>query len=85
MKRNMLLPVTLSEFVDPDDKKPRRGKTREWIKRRQKLDSFQNIIKELNVEDRCAFNEMFRKNIQDFETVRLMVRIFLSAVQTISM
>ena len=27
---------------------------------------------------------MFRKNIQDFETVRLMVRIFLSAVQAIS-
>ena len=57
MKMKMHLPVILSEFVDPDDKKPRRGKTREWIKRRQQLNSFQNIIKELNVEDRCAFNE----------------------------
>ena len=77
MKMNMHLQVILSEFVDPDNKKQRRGKTQEWIKRRQQLDSFQNIIKELNVEDRCAFNEMFRKNIEDFETVRLMVRISL--------
>ena len=77
MKMNMHLPVILSEFADPDNKNQRRGKTREWIKRKQQLDSFQNIIKELNVEDRCAFNEMFRKNIEDFETVRLMVRICL--------
>ena len=32
MKMDMLLPVILSEFVDADDKKPRRGKAQESIK-----------------------------------------------------
>ena len=59
MATDMLLPVILSELVDSDDEKPRRTKTREWIKRRHQLGSFQNIIKELIVEDRYAFKEMF--------------------------
>ena len=43
---DILLPAILSELVDSDDEKPRRGKTREGIKRRHQLASFQNIIKE---------------------------------------
>ena len=60
MATGVLLPVILSELVDSDDEKPRRGKTREWIKRRHQLVSFQNIIKELIVEDRYAFQKCFR-------------------------
>ena len=81
MATDMLLSVILSEVVGPDDEKPRRGKTREQIKRRHRLDSFQGIIKELIVEDRYAFKEMFRMSVEDFETVRQIVRIFLAAVQ----
>ena len=66
---DMFLPVILSELVDYDEEKPRRGKTREWIKRIHQLGSFQNIIKELIVEDRYAFKEMFRMSVEDFETV----------------
>ena len=33
------------------------------------LGSFQNIIRELTVEDRYAFKEIFWKNVEDFETV----------------
>ena len=69
MATYMLLPVILSELVDSDDEKPRRGKTREWIKQRHQLGSFQDIIKELIVEDRYAFKEMFRMSVEDFETV----------------
>ena len=47
---DILLPVILSELVDYD-KVLCRGKTLEWIKRRHQLGSFQNIIKELTVED----------------------------------
>ena len=38
-------------------------------KRRHQLGSFHSIIKELTVDDRCAFKEMFRKSVEDFETV----------------
>ena len=69
MATDMLLPVTLSKLVDSDDEKPRRGNTREWIKRRHHLGSFHNIIRELIVEDRYAFKEMFRMSVEDFETI----------------
>ena len=52
MATDMLLPVIFSELVDSDDKKQTRGKTRKWIKRTHQLGSFQNIVKELIVEDR---------------------------------
>ena len=69
MATDTLLPVIISELVHSDDEKPRRGKTREWIKRRHQLGSLQNIIKELTVEDRYASTEMFRMSVEDFETV----------------
>ena len=42
---------------------------RECIKRRHQLGSFQNITKELTVEERYAFKEIFRMNVEDFETI----------------
>ena len=65
----MLLPVILSELANSDDEKPRPGTTREWIKRRHQLSSFHSIIKELILDDRYAFKELFRKSVEDFETV----------------
>ena len=61
--------VVLSELIDSDDEKPRRRKTREWIKRRREKGYFINIIKELIIEDRFGFREMFRMDIADFEII----------------
>ena len=61
--------VVLNELMDSDDEKPRRGKTRSWIKRREEKGYFNNIIKELKVEDRLGFREMFRMDITDFEFI----------------
>ena len=55
--------------MDSDDEKPWRGKTRDWIKRRRERGYFNNIIKELIIEERFGFREMFRMNIVDFEYV----------------
>ena len=63
MATDMFLPKILSGLVDSD------GKMREWIKRRHQLGSFQNVIKELIVEDRYAFKELIWMNVEDFETV----------------
>lgn len=38
--------VVLNEFVYLDGKKPTRGQTRSWIKRRKEKDYFTNIIRE---------------------------------------
>ena len=62
--------VVLSELKDSDDEKPRRGKTRPWIKRRREKGYFNNIIKELRIEDRLGFRQMFRMGIADFEIIQ---------------
>ena len=66
----MLLPVVLSELVDSDNQKPPRGKTGEWIKQRHQLGSFQNIIKQVIVEDQYAFKEISWMSVEDFEALR---------------
>ena len=59
--------MVLTELVDSDDEKPRRGKTTECIKRRRESGYFQNIFQELNVEDRMDFKDKFRKSATDYE------------------
>ena len=59
----------LTELVDSDDEKPHRGKTRNWIRRRRDRGYFNNIIKELRLEDRFGFRDMFRMDIVDFEYI----------------
>ena len=44
------------------------GKTREWIRRKEN-GYFNNIIKELKVEDRLGFREMFQMDAQNLEFV----------------
>ena len=68
-KRNVVMVVLLNELVDSDDEKPTRGKTREWIKRREQKGYFHNIVLELKIEDRLGFREMFRMDVGDFEFV----------------
>ena len=43
--------IVLTELVDSDDKKPRLGKTREWIKKRRETGYLRNIFQELKFED----------------------------------
>ena len=66
MTSDMLLPIILSELVDSDDERPRRGKTREWIRRRSQLGLYETLIKELIIENRLSFKEMFRMSVEDF-------------------
>ena len=61
--------VLLNKLVDSDDEKPTRGRTRDWVKRRKEKGYFNNIIKELKIEDRIGFREMFRMDISDFESI----------------
>ena len=68
-KTSAALVLVLNELMDSDDEKPTRGKTREWVKRREQSGYFNNIVKELKVEDRLAFREMFWMDVGDFEFI----------------
>ena len=39
--------ILLNELMDSDDEKPKRGKTRKWVKRRKEGSFFTNIVEEL--------------------------------------
>ena len=69
MADNVLLPVVLSELIDSDDEKPRRGEIRDWLKRREKFGIYHTLILELMVEDPCSFKQMFHMSVMDFEIV----------------
>ena len=36
--------MILSELVDSEDEKPKRGRTRKWVKRRKESGAFINIV-----------------------------------------
>ena len=59
--------MVLTELVDSDDEKSRRGKTRLWMKRSRESSYFQNIFQELKVEDQMGFKDMFHMSVTDDE------------------
>ena len=61
--------MLLNELMESDDENPHRAKTRSWIKKRCYRGYFNNIIRELRIEDRFGFREMFRMDVIDFEYV----------------
>ena len=67
-KTSAALVLVLDELMNPT-----RGKTREWVKRREQSGYFNNIVKELKVEDRLGFRKMFWMDVQDFEFIVLPV------------
>ena len=55
-KRKCLAALIHSEVLDDSgDQKARRGKTRQWIRRRNEKGHFENIVKELMIEDTAGF------------------------------
>ncbi|XP_057310235.1 uncharacterized protein LOC130648216 [Hydractinia symbiolongicarpus] len=66
-RNSAVLLILLNELVHSDDEKPTRRKTREWIKMRDHIGYFSCIIKELKIEDRFGFREMFRMDVGDFD------------------
>ena len=50
-KTSAALALVLNELMDSDDKKPTRGKTSEWVKKREQSGYFNNIVKELKLVD----------------------------------
>ena len=62
----------------------RRGKTREWLKRREEKGAFTNIITELGVEDAGGFKEMMRMDYQTFIDLLLMIEKDITPTELMS-
>ena len=61
IKVRSLLPVFVAfEAFNNEDKKRGRGKTRQWITRRNERGYFNNIVKELAIEDTAQYEDMMR-------------------------
>ena len=54
------------ELKETEDRASKRGKTREWIGRRQESGYFTNIVRELAAEDTPAYHQMIRMTFEDF-------------------
>ena len=67
-KRNTILVILLNEPIDSDDGKPVHGKRSMDI--REENEYFNNIDKELKVENRLWFQEIFRMDIENLKMFR---------------
>ena len=77
--------IILNELVDSGDEKPHRGKTRRWVKRRSDWRYFNNIMKELRVEDRTGFRDMFWMDVADFEYILTQISDLISSSLLLAM
>ena len=64
--------------MDSDGEKPHRGKTRNWVKRRSEKGYFNSIIRELRIEDRAGYREMYRMDVTDFGFIMAQISDLIS-------
>ena len=53
-------------LCEEDDGRAKRGKTRDWIKRRSEMGFFTNIVQESRVEDTNGYKAMMRMAYEQF-------------------
>ena len=47
--------ISTREMMDTDEEKPHRGKARNWVERRSERGYFNNIMRELKIENGAGF------------------------------
>ena len=55
--------------MNHEDKRRGRGKTRQWIRRRDERGYFNNIVKELAIEDTAEYKDMMRMSHAVFQRI----------------
>ncbi|XP_068735594.1 uncharacterized protein [Montipora capricornis] len=68
-RRRRIAAFSLGLLLADDERASKRGKARQWIKRRQEKGFFANIVQELMVEDVAGYREMFLMKPADFHTI----------------
>ena len=65
-KRKIAAILAIMELTDEDEGVFKRGKTREWVHRREEKGLCNNIVREFSIEDTTAYKEMMRMSHEDF-------------------
>ncbi|XP_046862824.1 protein ANTAGONIST OF LIKE HETEROCHROMATIN PROTEIN 1-like [Xenia sp. Carnegie-2017] len=68
-KRKLAAAFAIFISLDEQEKKPTRGRTRRWIKRRGEIGYFNTIVRELMMEDTASYCEMMRMSYKDFKYI----------------
>jgi len=68
-KRCLSVLFVLDQLEEIEDRASKRGKTRQWIRRRQENGYFTNIVRELAAEDTPAYHHMMRMKFEDFTAI----------------
>lgn len=66
-----------------DKERHSRGKTRQWIKRRETHGFFQNIVRELIAEDTQTYREMMRMTYTDFLALLRVIEPYIAPCQIV--
>ena len=71
VNKSTLRALVLLELIDSDDEEERnrQGKTRNWIKEREELGYYTNIVQELRMEGTVGFKEMMRMDFKHFKEI----------------
>ena len=67
--RSLLTVFVAFQVLNHEDKKPGRGKTRQWIRRRDERGYFNNIVKELAIEDTAEYKGMMQMSRAVFQRI----------------
>ena len=67
--RSLLAVFAAFEVLNHENKKRGRGETRQWIRRRDERGYFNNIVKELALEDTTKYKDMVRMSQADFKRI----------------
>ena len=68
MAEEALIGFIVLEVLEDDKKRSTvQGKTRKWMKRRQEQELYNNLVKELRLEDTKGYNETMRMKYSSFE------------------
>ena len=67
--RSLLAVFVAFEVLNHENKKRGRRKTRQWIRRRDERGYFNNIVKELAIEDTTEYKDMVRMSYADFQRI----------------
>ena len=72
--------ILLELWEEEEDGKRKRGKTRNWIRRREKFGYFTTIVEELRVEDTPTYKEMMRMEHSQVIEVLLLIEILYQKI-----
>ena len=76
--------LVMVELLDSEEEETKGlGMTRSWLKKKEELDCFTNIVRELQLEDTEGFKEMMRMDLKQFNKILNLVALDITPQEII--